>query len=66
MGGEMVNGPMSLLGGIYPSPSYLTAHFFAVALSGTANWLIPFPWPSHVRNAAEVLQKRASERTRES
>ena len=46
---------MSLLGGIYPSPSYLTAHFFAVALSGTANWLLPIPWPSNVANAAETL-----------
>ena len=36
LGGEAVAGPMSLLGGLKSSPSTLVAHFFAVALWGTA------------------------------
>jgi squalene monooxygenase len=35
LGGEAVDGPMSLLGGLRSSPSTLAAHFFAVAFWGT-------------------------------
>ena len=54
LGGEAVDGPMALLGGLRPSPSLLIAHFFAVAFNGTFNWL-KTPWPSHVKNASMTL-----------
>ena len=54
LGGEAVDGPMALLGGMTPSPPLLIAHFFAVALTGTWNWL-KHPWPSHIRNASDTL-----------
>lgn len=55
LGGEAVNGPMALLGGLTPSPAYLLAHFFAVAFYGCGSWLFPFPWPSNVANAFDTI-----------
>lgn len=54
LGGEAVDGPMALLGGMTPSPTLLIAHFFAVAFNGTFNWL-KYPWPSNIRNASDTL-----------
>ncbi|KAG5651436.1 hypothetical protein H0H81_008640 [Sphagnurus paluster] len=45
-GGECVNGPVSLLSGIAPSPSLLASHFFAVAFYSI--WVM-FTHPMPVR-----------------
>lgn len=55
LGGEAINGPMRVFGGIKESPASLITHFFAVAFHGTLGWLLPFPWPSNIVNAVDTL-----------
>ncbi len=43
LGGEAVDGPMSLLGGLRSSPATLVAHFFAVAFWGSITNVLSAP-----------------------
>lgn len=43
LGGLAVTGPMSLLAGLRPSPTYLLLHFCAVALLGMGTHIAPLP-----------------------
>ncbi len=43
LGGIYSEGPISLLSGLNPRPSYLVAHFFMVALYGVGRLLRPLP-----------------------
>lgn len=55
LGGECVTGPMSLLSGIVPSPSYLLGHYTRVALHGAKLLLSP-PTPRKIFLALKVLR----------
>ncbi|KAG5643931.1 hypothetical protein DXG03_009339 [Asterophora parasitica] len=50
-GGECINGPVSLLSGIAPSPMLLASHFFAVAFYSI--WIM-FTHPLPVRSSPET------------
>lgn len=43
LGGVFSYGPVSLLSGLNPQPTYLVLHFFAVAIYGVGRLLLPFP-----------------------
>lgn len=43
LGGWYSEGPISLLSGLKPSPSFLIMHFFAVAIFGVGRLLLPRP-----------------------
>lgn len=50
-GGRRSTDPMSMLGGIRPSPYLLALHFFAVAVFGCGRVLLPVPTPARVAKA---------------
>lgn len=43
LGGIYSEGPISLLSGLNPRPSYLVMHFFMVALYGVGRLMLPRP-----------------------
>lgn len=55
LGGFCTNGPVSLLAGVKPHPSYLMLHFFAVAFYGVYRMLWPFPTPRRILNSFRLL-----------
>lgn len=55
LGGPYAKGPISLLGGLNTSPSFLVSHFFAVALFGVARVLMPVPSPRRILLALRLL-----------
>jgi len=56
MGGNCVDYPMSLLGGLESNPFALFAHYLAVACVGVYRALAPIPpTPMRIRNAVVML-----------
>ncbi|KAF5731882.1 Squalene monooxygenase [Tripterygium wilfordii] len=59
LGGVFSNGPISLLSGLNPRPLILVLHFFAVAIYGVGQLLLPFPSANRVWMAARLISGAA-------
>lgn len=55
-GGRMTHDPMSMLGGLKPSPFLLVTHFFGVALYGCGRSLMPFPTPARISRSWSIFR----------
>lgn len=55
LGWEFTNGPVCLLAGLKPYPTFLMMHFFAVAIFGVARTLLPFPTPRKIWHSYRLL-----------
>ncbi|WRX15160.1 Squalene epoxidase - like 7 [Theobroma cacao] len=55
LGGIFSNGLSSLLSGLYPRPSSLAFHFFAMAVYGVGRLLLPFPSPNGIWTGAKLI-----------
>mmetsp|Transcript_8666 Transcript_8666/g.13164 ORF Transcript_8666/g.13164 Transcript_8666/m.13164 type:complete len:164 (+) Transcript_8666:58-549(+) len=60
MGGIAVSGPMGLLAGLTPNPKVLITHFFAAALYGVGQQLLPLPLPWKIPKAYKIMSKASS------
>mmetsp|Transcript_16882 Transcript_16882/g.50495 ORF Transcript_16882/g.50495 Transcript_16882/m.50495 type:complete len:540 (+) Transcript_16882:48-1667(+) len=56
LGGQAVDGPMSLLSGMAASPYLLVSHFFAVAVFGVLRTLTAMPSATQVPRAFRLLR----------
>mmetsp|Transcript_4943 Transcript_4943/g.9965 ORF Transcript_4943/g.9965 Transcript_4943/m.9965 type:complete len:463 (+) Transcript_4943:100-1488(+) len=56
-GGRRSHDPITMLGGLQPSPLLLTIHFFLVALYGCGRVLCPFPTPKRMKLSWSLFRK---------
>ncbi|CAN1825622.1 Squalene epoxidase 3 [Linum perenne] len=54
-GGAFSRAPVSLLSGLNPRPMSLVLHFFAVAVYGMGQLLLPLPSPQRIWISARVI-----------
>ena len=60
LGGNCVNGPISLLSGLNDNPSTLIYHFFSVAFYGVFNQFYPFPSPMSIWRSFKMLKSASN------
>ncbi|KAK6254052.1 hypothetical protein QUC31_015772 [Theobroma cacao] len=55
LGGVFSNGLSSLISGLYPRPSSLAFHLFAMTVYGVGRLLLPFPSPNRMWTGAKLI-----------